>query len=47
MYNFVAGFLGIDDNSGQYMHYQSVIDNLIQILVNEPDLVNEVDAQIK
>lgn len=46
-YNFVAGFLGISDEMGSYMVGQSVLTALVEIITNEPDLVNEVDSQIK
>lgn len=43
LYNFVAIFLNIDDELGEYMLPTSVISNVAKIFDNHPEIVNESD----
>lgn len=41
MYNLVAVFLGIDDVLGQYMMPFSVLNAMVQLIENHPEVFNE------
>ncbi|GCF92503.1 hypothetical protein NRIC_03940 [Enterococcus florum] len=44
IYNLVAVFLGIDDYHGEYMMATSVFEVMMQLILNHPEFINEVDG---
>jgi hypothetical protein len=44
MYNIVGIFLGIDDELGENMYPASVIENMIAIIENHPEISNEAET---
>ena len=43
MYNLVAAVIGINDFMKEMMYYDSVLENVFQILIDFPEIVNESD----